>query len=255
MTTNVSPKYPIAIIDYGIGGLGLYKLIRQEFPDLPLIYFSDSGEIPYGKLSKRVLRARIEKVFNYLHGLGAEKIVVACHSASSVVLDTDKNAIGLRSQTVKAVLKKKPKHVGIIGGGRTIRSGFYRRELNKTGVKTSQRIAQQLSILVERGEVDTPAVDRAVSAIVHPLRSCDAILLACTHYPVLAEVILKHAPKGTKLIDPVEELYRSVYKEIKMFATAKGGSKFLTTGNTKLMIDAAKKAFGIDISAVRQIAL
>lgn len=128
-------KYPVAIIDYGIGGLGLYKMIREEFPAMPILYLSDSGEVPYGKLPKDKLRKRLEKVLKYLEGRGAEHIVVACHSASSVVKATD-NAIGLRSQTITAVLNRKPKSVGIIGGGRTIRSGYYRRELNKADIRT-----------------------------------------------------------------------------------------------------------------------
>jgi glutamate racemase len=245
-------KYSFAIIDYGIGGLGLYRMIRKDFPKLPLIYFSDSGEIPYGKLSKAALRARIEKVFKFLENEGAEKIIVACHSASSVVKTRDKNVIGLRAETVKAVTKRKPKSVGIIGGGRTIRSGFYRRELNKAGIETSQRIAQPLSILVERGEIDTPLVEQSVSKIMGPLEHCDSILLACTHYPVLSEVILRHVPKGTKLIDPVTELYDSVYKELDK-VQAKGDTLFLTTGNVNLMIDAAARAFDVDIASVRRV--
>jgi len=247
-------KYPVAIIDYGIGGLGLYKMIREEFHDLPVLYFSDSGEIPYGKLSKTVLRSRLEKVFAYLEGRGVGHIIVACHSASSVVLPGHKNVTGLRKQTVRAVTKRKPSFVGIIGGGRTIRSGYYRTELNKAGIKTSQRIAQQLSILVERGEVDTPAVHAAVSKIVRPLAGCKTILLACTHYPVLSDVILQHATPGTKLIDPAKELYSSVHGYLKSAGKSQRGvTEFLTTGNTKLMIEAAGKAFGVRIPRATRV--
>ncbi|MEI9921608.1 MAG: aspartate/glutamate racemase family protein [Bacteroidota bacterium] len=235
----------IAIIDYGIGGLGLYKMIRKDFPKLPLIYFSDSGEIPYGKLSKRALRARIEKVFAFLENEGADKIIVACHSASSVVKDSDKNTVGLRSQTVKAVTKRKPKSVGIIGGGRTIRSGFYKRELNKVGIKTSQRVAQPLSILVERGEVEGILVEEAVKKIMKPLDHCDSILLACTHYPVLSGVFKKYT--NAKLIDPVKELYDSIYKDLVKMKT-RGKTKFITTGDANLMQIAAKTAFHIRIA-------
>ncbi|HZY81544.1 MAG TPA: aspartate/glutamate racemase family protein [Cyclobacteriaceae bacterium] len=242
----------IAIIDYGIGGLGLYKMIREEFPSAPVTYFSDSGEIPYGKLSKRVLRARLERVFKFLERRGATQIIVACHSASSVVLPTDINVTGLRPQTIKAVTKRKPRSVGIIGGGRTIRSGFYRRELGKAGIKTKQRVAQPLSILVERGEVKGKAVEEAVAKIVKPLAGCDSILLACTHYPVLSAEIAKHAPHS-KLIDPVQELYNSVRHHFNK--KSKGVSEFLTTGNTGLMIAAAQKAFGVAIPRVVRVKL
>jgi glutamate racemase len=248
-------KYPVAIIDYGIGGLGLYKLIQAEFPKLPLLYFSDSGEIPYGKLPKAKLRARLEKVFRFLEKEGAEKIIVACHSASSVVLDSDKNVVCLRSQTVNAVTKQKPKSVGIIGGGRTIRSGYYRRELNKAGIRTSQRVAQPLSILVERGEVDTPTVEAAVAKIMKPLNHCQSILLACTHYPVLNDVIMKYVPKGTRLIDPVDELFDSIKKDLLRFANLKGETEFITTGNSQLMVKAAQNTFVVNIKNVRKAKL
>lgn len=241
----------IAVIDYGIGGLGLYNLIRKDFPKLPLIYFSDSGAVPYGKLSKSALRARIVKVFQFLEREGVKKIIVACHSASSVVRPSDRNVIGLRMQTVKAVTKRKPKSVGIIGGGRTIRSGFYRRELNKLGIKTQQRVAQPLSILVERGEVDTPEVYEAVAKVMRPLKDCDSILLACTHYPVLSEIILKHC---TEVIDPVDELYKSVYKDLGRIKGT-GKSIFMTTGNAKLMQIAAHKSFGVGIPSIKKISI
>lgn len=221
-------------------------MIRNEFPKMPLLYFSDSGETPYGKLSKAKLRARLEKVFEFLRSKGAERIIVACHSASSVVLDTDKDVIGLRKQTVKATLKSKPKVVGIIGGGRTIRSGYYRRELQKEGLKTLQRVAQPLSILIERGEVEGKVVNNTVLKIIKPLSGCDSILLACTHYPVLNDVIRKYS--SAKLIDPAEELYKSIYKYLEK--DLKGQSEFITTGNTKLMIEAAQKAFNVNIPRV-----
>jgi glutamate racemase len=239
----------IAIVDYGIGGLGLYKIIRKDFPKLPILYFSDSGEVPYGRLSKKRLRERLEKVFDYLRSQGAERIVVACHSASSVVSDSDEDVIGLRTQTLKATLKSKPKSVGIIGGGRTIRSGFYKRELNKAGVRTKQRVAQALSILIERGEVDGEEVERAIRKIIKPISDCEAVLLACTHYPVLIDEIKKQF--DIKLIDPIEELYKSIQKFLN--SKEKGESTFITTGNGNLMISAARKAFDVHIPSVTRV--
>jgi glutamate racemase len=151
---------------------------------------------------------------------------------------------------VKAVRRFGPGSVGIIGGGRTIRSGYYRRELNKAGIETRQRIAQPLSILVERGEVRGVAVDEAVSKIIRPLKGVDAILLACTHYPVLSDVISKYAGP-VRMIDPVKGLYNSVRHYFN--ASDKGRSEFLTTGNTRLMIDASRKAFAVRIRQATRV--
>ncbi len=248
-------KYPVAIVDYGIGGLGLFKMIHEEFPNLPVLYFSDSGEVPYGRQSKKQLRTRLEKVFTYLFEEGAGKIIVACHAASSVVRESDVNVIGLRKQTIRAVMKHKPASVGIIGGGRTIRSGYYRRMLNKAGIEARQRIAQPLSILIERGETDTPLVEREVAKILRPLASCGTILLACTHYPVLSGLMQKHLPGGTRLVDPVKELYASVHSYLRKSSTQTGRCVFLTSGDKSLMVRAARKAFAVRIKSVRSARL
>jgi glutamate racemase len=247
-------KYPLAIIDYGIGGLGLLKLIKKDFQKLPVLYFSDSGETPYGKLSRQALRTRMEKVFAYLFDQGVEKIVVACHAASSVVLASDKNVISLRQPTLEATLKHRPKRVGILGGGRTIRSGYYKRQLQLQNVPSDQRVGQILSILIERGEVDSMEVENAVKKIVAPLHRCDCVLLACTHYPVLNSVFKRHLRTKVKLIDPAEALYASIKRDVRRASTSfSGKSVFLTTGNTKLMKKAAAAAFGVLIENPRKV--
>jgi glutamate racemase len=110
-------------------------------------------------------------------------------------------------------------------------------------------VAQQLSILVEKGEVDTPAVEAAVAKIMRPLRNCDSILLACTHYPVLSKVIGTY--HNGSLIDPVPELYRSIRKYLDK--QTKGRSIFLTTGDPVTMAFAARRAFGIVIPAAKRV--
>ncbi len=237
-------RYPLAIVDYGVGGLGLYQLVRSEFPNMPILYFSDSGEVPYGKQSKATLRARLEQVFQFLFAKGAEMIVVACHSGSSVVRDSDKGVVGIRKATLAAMDEFEPKHVGVIGGGRTIKSRFYRLQLQQRGWKVSQRIAQPLSILVERGEVNTDAVIQQVATIMKPLRRCDYVLLACTHYPVLSGVISKNVSRHCRLIDPVAHLLRAIRPHLNKHRSKRGRSTFLTTGDTRKM-QLAAKGFGV----------
>ena len=245
-------KYPFAIMDYGIGGLGLYQLIKKDFPDFSILYFSDSGVVPYGKQNRKVLRARVLKVIAFLHEQGAEKIIVACHSASSVILPSDKNVISLRQATIDAVVKARPKRLGILGGSRTIRSGYYRDELTKRGIDVKQSVAQTLSILIERGEVNSDVVHAAVKKIVSPLNDRDTILLACTHYPAVYSIFREHLGKDIKIVDPVEELYSSIKKRLTSKDTDSCGSVFLTTGNARLMKAAAAKAFSVRLTAKSQ---
>jgi glutamate racemase len=159
-------------------------------------------------------------------------------------LPGDQNVIGIRSATIKAV--KNVKSIGIIGGGRTIRDGYYKKTL---GIKAVQRVAQPLSILVERGETNTQAVHDAVSRIIKPLKNCDSILLACTHYPVLSTVISEYT--DANLIDPVNELYKSIKKELNR--NLRGETIFMTTGDTKLMKLAARNAFQVTIPKIKKV--
>ena len=188
-------KYPVAVFDYGIGGIGLVTLIKERYPNLPLLYFSDSGEIPYGKLTRSVLKARVDKVINFLQDEGSHHMVVACHSASSVVISNER-VTGIRELTLNSVKKYNLNSLGIIGGGRTIRAGFYRKNLSDEGMRISQRIAQEFSIRIERGEIDSPELEEVARRILTPIKSVDGLLLACTHYPAIIEVIRGVMKKG-----------------------------------------------------------
>lgn len=231
-------------MDYGIGGLGLYNLVQRNFPKLPILYFSDSGQVPYGKQTKAQLRRRLEHVFKYLFSQGAELIVVACHSGSSVVLDSDHRVVGIRHATLKAMSRLRPTNVAVIGGGRTINSRYYRRQLERRGWRVFQRVAQPLSILVERGELLSTRVHTEVAKIMKPIATCDRILLACTHYPVLSSTIRQYISPQTKLVDPIEQLYHSILPHLRNHRKEIGRTRFLTTGDVNAMRKASA-GFGI----------
>lgn len=234
----------MAIVDYGVGGLGLYNLVHRNFPKLPILYFSDSGQIPYGKQTKSQLRRRLEHVFKYLFSQGVERIVVACHSGSSVVLDSDRHVVGIRHATLNAMKKLRPATVAVIGGGRTINSKYYRTQLERRGWRVFQRVAQPLSILVERGELHSPHVHAEVAKIMKPIAACDHILLACTHYPVLSSTIEQYVSPQTKLVDPIEQLYQSILPYLRNHKKETGRIRFVTTGDVAKMRKASA-AFGL----------
>src|SRR5688572_32066629 len=99
----------IGICDYGIGGIGLYKLIREK-TTADIIYFSDSGYTPYGKVAKEELENRIETVFEFLRSKGAEKIAVACNAASTVI-PQDPNVSGIIEHAIQMVTDLHPESI------------------------------------------------------------------------------------------------------------------------------------------------
>lgn len=235
----------LGILDWGIGGVGLVRALRARQPGIALAYWSDTGATPYGKLPRRALAARVGTIVEALAERGATRVVVACHSASTVVRDLRPSipVAGILEHGVAVVRASGARRVGVLGGRRTIRSGHYRRALAAAGVDVWSRVAQPLSALVERGVTEGPELDAVLGAI---LRSrppdLEALLLACTHYPAVADAIGRRA--GVPCLDPAEALAEALSRTD---ALVDGPSSFVTTGDPGAMKRAAARAWQVAI--------
>src|SRR5215470_14031615 len=108
----------LGIIDWGIGGISIYKAIKDRLGPLPIIYFSDTGVTPYGKMSRPELVARLNTVVRFLKERGVTHLAVGCNAASTAIDLIEANGIeieGMIASGVAATLKKKPLRLGLIG--------------------------------------------------------------------------------------------------------------------------------------------
>jgi len=239
----------IGIMDWGIGGLTVYKAMCARGLTTDVSYFSDSGTTPYGKQSKAGLRERFSHIAEFFRQRAVVHVLVACHSASSA-LDPDlgngvESIGGVSFQSiipaaVRISCRSKCRTLGVIGGERTIQSGVYEHALAAAGKQLSFCSAQPLSAFVESGELSSPAVDAEVRRVLDRLGPIDALLIACTHYPALTPVFTRISP-ALELLDPGDEMTASLHEE---------GSKrfeFFTTGDRGASARAARLAFGIEI--------
>ena len=245
----------LGIIDWGIGGISIYKLIKQRDPDIPVVYFYDTGVTPYGKMSRRELVTRLHDVVDYLQGHGVTRLVIGCNAASTAIpylSDIDIPIEGVIETAVELVAKTKPKRLGLIGGRRTVISGAYRSRLKKLGVDVEQRIAQPLSALIESGQTDSPELRAEVKRILSPLKNCSHILLACTHYPAILPVLENAVSARTVFLDPATSLARKIRNSKN---AARRGDKFLTSGDPQQMKRSAAKAFSVKLSNVRKVSI
>src|SRR5436190_107584 len=172
----------LGIIDWGIGGVSIYKLIKEQFGGVPVTYFSDTGVTPYGKMSRPELVSRLDAVIEYLKSRGATHIVIGCNAASTAIrllADHDIPIEGVIESAVEAAAKHKPNRLGLIGGRRTVVSGVYRRALTARGIAVEQRIAQPLSGLIESGDISSKKLQSEAKHILAPIKNCSHILLAC----------------------------------------------------------------------------
>jgi len=245
----------IGIIDWGIGGISIYKLIKERMPGVPVTYFSDTGETPYGKMDRYELSSRLNTVIPFLKKRGVTHVVIGCNAASTAVDDLKDNGVpifGVIHPAVRMTARMRPSELGLIGGRRTVVSGVHRRGLAEHGISVRQRIAQPLSALIESGDVSSDVIHAEARRIIAPLRGCSHILLACTHYPAILPVLRHHAPR-VKFLDPAEELV-SVLKHERLTRSS-GRDEFLTTGSTGGMKRAAKNAFGAKIQTATRVSL
>lgn len=241
----------IGICDWGIGGLGLYNLIRKK-SDVDIVYFSDSGFTPYGKVPEEELRKRILAVINYFNQNGIEKIAVACNAASTVI-PNDKNITGIIEHGLEMVSEILPEKIVIAGGKRIIDSNFYKNAFEAIGIETIQRIAQPLSARIEAGDLHSEELQNEIREIFEPVQHEKYILLACTHYPVISNQINSFAKQAT-LLDPAEEMSDWIFSH---WENLRGNSisKWVTTGNTEQMKSSAEKSFGVKINEIEKIHL
>ncbi len=255
----------IAILDWGIGGLGFFKLLRQRHPKVSVIYWSDAGYTPYGTIPAQQLAARVRRVAGELRRLGADRLVVACNAASTIlpalgVRDTAGpmttahgtiDVTGVIAHAVDLTTASGARTVGVIGGRRTIRSGIYRKDLEAAGLAVRQRVAQPLSAHIEAGDLDSAALHQDLSHILRPLRGVDALLLACTHYPALGDRFCAYVP-GTRLLDPAHQILRWVTRNwVTGQRLERGPDQFISTGNVRVMRKAAARAFDVSLPVIQ----
>ncbi len=250
----------LGILDWGIGGIDFFARFRAARPDVPVVYLSDTGVTPYGKMHRATLVARLARVLAFFAEHGATEVVVACNAASTAVDAPEvarvarENGIlrvtGVIRPTLASVRLAPGSRVGIVGGRRTILSRAYATPLRARGLEVLARIAQPLSAMVERGELDGPRVRAEVARVVAPLPRLDALVLACTHYIALAPLFRAHCT--CPFVDPTAATLAHVTRGLGAHAQARASSEVWTTGDAAAMGRAAEAAFGVELPRVRR---
>lgn len=241
----------LGILDWGIGGVGVWRALRRRAPQLPVLYLSDSGYTPYGLLTRTALRTRLFQLVQYLAEAGATGVVIACNAASTVLDDLtalrafDVPVLGTIAPALALVPESFRGTLAVLGGQRTIRSRIYRRGLQAPGRRIVQRIAQPLSAHIEAGRSHDPRCARDLDRILAPLRDADALLLACTHYPAISSLIAARLP-GARLLDPAEALVEHALANFSL-PRRRAADRALTTGDVRLTRTAARRAWSFDL--------
>ncbi len=224
----MSDSRPIGIFDSGVGGLTVIARIREMLPNERVVYFGDTARVPYGTKSKEtVTRFSVENV-EFLMEHNVKFVIVACNTASSLSLEFLKRCfkvpiIGVIEPGAReAVSVTRNNRIGVIGTHATVSSGAYEKAIKKISPKYSVfTTACPLFVpLVEEGWVDTDVTKVVTQIYLKPIkgRGIDTLILGCTHYPVLKNVLKKVMGNSIVLVDSAME----VTKEAKSIMDASG---------------------------------
>lgn len=208
---------PIGVFDSGLGGLTAVRRMHEIMPEESIIYFGDTGRVPYGTRSPETVLHYTRQDVAFLRSFDIKAIVVACGTVSSVALETVAAEIDIPMIGVvwpacrKALEVTKTGRIGVIGTPGTIRSGSYERLLHRArpALEIYARACPLFVPLVENGRVQRGdiVIETVVAEYLADLKAqnIDTLILGCTHYPLLREVIGHYMGGHVQLIDPGAE--------------------------------------------------
>jgi glutamate racemase len=219
---------PIGIFDSGLGGLTVLKELIRQYPNEPTIYFGDSGRTPYGTKSKETIIRYAISDAAFLMEQGVKLIVIACNTASAYAADTLSDTLSIPVLEVigpgalRAVQSTRNGKIGVIGTPATVKSDIYRKAIQKAaaclGVSNDlivlQRACPLFVGLAEEGWWNNEIALLTAREYLKPLKDAnvDTLVLGCTHYPILQEVIGKTMGDHVMLINSAGEVVRKIGK-------------------------------------------
>jgi len=209
---------PIGVFDSGIGGTTVVKELIASLPNEKIIYYGDTARVPYGNKSRDTIINYSGQIARFLVSKKVKAIVIACNTASAVALETlrhelDIPVIGVVKPGAKAAAEvTKNNRIGVIATRATINSGIYEDFLKKTdpGIRVFKQACPLFVPLVEEGWIDDEVTDRIIHRYLDDFlkNDIDALILGCTHYPLLADEIAGITGEKVTLVNPAFECAR-----------------------------------------------
>jgi glutamate racemase len=211
---------PIGIFDSGVGGLTVYRALHERLPNERFVYLGDTARVPYGTKSlQTVERYAIENSL-FLEARGIKLLVVACNTASALALPAIRKAmsvdvIGVIEPGARAAVEEADgKSIGVIATEATVQSHAYSNAIAQLApaVNVIERPCPLFVSLAEEGWAETDVARAVAAEYLHDIKrdGVGTLVLGCTHYPILREVIRQTMGEGVLLIDSGEATARDV---------------------------------------------
>jgi glutamate racemase len=250
----------IGVFDSGVGGLGILKEVHRLLPTADLLYLADHARAPYGTRSLAEVKSRCEEVSDLLAAQGCDVITIACNTASAAALHHLRAIrpyvafVGMEPAVKPAAAATATGRVGVVATAATFQGELFSSVLDRfaAGIDVTTVPCPEWVRLVEEGVVEGPRADAAVRRCLEPLQTAgvDVVVLACTHYPVLRDLIEQVMGPGVTVIDPAPAVAAQAARVARARGAAGGSGdiRVATTGDPGSLAPAVSR-HGLDATA------
>ena len=259
-----------------MGGLTVLRALGKRLPNETFVYLGDTARLPYGTKSAETVQAYALQATRHLIAEGVKMVVIACNTASAVALGPLAEALApvpvigvIEPGARAAVAATRNRRIAVIATEGTVRGGAYARAIRKlmADAEIVQQACQVFVALAEEGWTDSPATQAAAEHYLGPMfrgaSAPDTLVLGCTHFPVLADVIRKTIGEAVALVDSAETTAQAVAEALTRAGIESGAdaggdkARFFATDSPQRFARVGAIFFGrpIDASAVELVDL
>lgn len=251
---------PIGIFDSGIGGLTVARAVKNILPGESLIYFGDTAHLPYGDKSTAAIQAYSIKICDIFLQRQCKVILIACNSASAAATDLVKEYVGKRAKVFNVIEpavnyireKYQNANIGLIGTKQTVSSNVYKHKIEALGNGlTLQSLATPLLVpMIEEGFLSGDISQDIINQYLNrpELGGIEALILGCTHYPLIRNQIANYYLRDVEIIDSSEIVAASLkaYLDYNLLINSKSEAtyEFMVSDYTKSFEELTKLFFG-----------
>lgn len=258
-----STQQPIGIFDSGIGGMTVARAIRERLPNESLVYFGDTAHLPYGDKSANAVKTYAKEITQFLLGKECKMIIVACNTASArgfgaveLLCANRIPAINVIDPVVEHVVQRYAGGtVGVIGTKSTVSSRVYPRRIQKAdpSINVHSRATPLLAPMIEEGFFNNNISKAVIKSYleVPAFQRIDALVLGCTHYPLIQAEVCSLMPPDVAVIDAAGVVADAVAQEldrVELRATGKPQHTFWVSDYTEAFHASTRMFFGERVS-------
>ena len=242
---------PVGVFDSGVGGLTVAREISRQLPEENIVYFGDTARVPYGSKSQNTIIRFSEQIIRFLKTKQVKAIVLACNTASALALDAVRDEFDIPIMGVvipgarAAVEATKNRKVGVVGTDATVQSGMYTKVIHEMApdITVIEKACPLFVPLVEEGFKEHVVTREIIEYYLESMRNTDidAMILGCTHYPLIRSKIRDYMGDRIQIVNPAYETAMDLKKMLEERGMANDGSTEQHSRYSFYVSDAAEK--------------